>query len=203
MAMLGPLSLSATVVWLSVTLGTIFIVGYLSARIVKGDAGEFIIEIPPMRVPRLSNIAIKVLARTEWYLKEAVPLFILGTLILYVLHVTHLLTVIQKALAPLVVGGLGLPAQAANAFVIGFLRRDYGAAGLFSLQMDGALTPNQTVIALTVISLFIPCVANLLVMMRERGTRSALVIAAFIVTYAFGIGIAMNYAFKLFSVTLT
>jgi ferrous iron transport protein B len=203
MAMLGPLSLSATAVWLSVTLATIFIVGYLSSKIVKGDAGEFIIEIPPMRVPRLSNIAIKVLARTEWYLKEAVPLFILGTLILYVLHVTHLLTVIQKALAPLVVGGLGLPAQAANAFVIGFLRRDYGAAGLFSLQMDGLLTPNQTVIALTVISLFIPCVANLLVMMRERGTRSALAIAAFIVTYAFGIGIAMNYAFKVFSVTLT
>jgi ferrous iron transport protein B len=203
MAMLGPLSLSASVVWLSVTLATIFIVGYLSAKIVKGDAGEFIIEIPPMRMPRLSNIAIKVLARTEWYLKEAVPLFILGTLILYVLHVTHLLTVIQKVLAPLVVGGLGLPAEAANAFVIGFLRRDYGAAGLFSLQMDGALNPNQTVIALTVISLFIPCVANLLVMMRERGTRSALLISAFIITYAFGIGIAMNYAFRFFAVTLT
>lgn len=203
MAMLGPLSLAAGMIWLSVTVATIFLVGYLSSKVIRGDSGEFIIEIPPMRVPRLSNIAIKVLARTEWYLKEAVPLFILGTVILYVLHVTHLLSIIQRALAPLVVDGLGLPAQAANAFVIGFLRRDYGAAGLFAMQTAGGLTANQTVIALTVISLFIPCVANLLVMMRERGTRTALAVALFITVYAFGIGIVMNAAFRFFSVTLT
>ena len=202
MAMLGPLSLAATLVWLGATLATIFLVGYLASKVVRGDSGDFIIEIPPMRMPRFSNIAIKVLARTEWYLKEAVPLFILGTLILYGLHVTHLLEIIQRAMSPLVVNALGLPAQAANAFVIGFLRRDYGAAGLFTMQSNGALDPNQTVIALTVISLFIPCVANLLVMMRERGTRVAIAMAVFITVYAFGMGALMNAAFRFFSVTL-
>jgi ferrous iron transport protein B len=203
MAMLGRLSLTAGAIWLSVTLATIFLVGYLAAKVVRGDSSDFIIEIPPMRVPRLSNIAIKVLARTEWYLKEAVPLFILGTLLLYVLDATHLLSIIQRALAPIVVGGLGLPAESANAFVIGFLRRDYGAAGLYTMQRGGALNANQTVIALTVISLFIPCVANLLVMIRERGMRTALAISAFIIAYAFGIGVVMNAAFRFFSVTLT
>ncbi len=202
MAMLGRLSLAATAIWLGVTVMTIFLVGYLASKVVSGDRGDFIIEIPPMRVPRLSNIAIKVLARTEWYLKEAVPLFIAGTLLLYVLDATHLLTIIQRGLAPLVVSGLGLPAEAANAFVIGFLRRDYGAAGLYAMQRGGALTANQTVIALTVITLFIPCVANFLVMMRERGTRAALLIAAFIVTYAFGIGIVLNASFRFFAVVL-
>jgi ferrous iron transport protein B len=202
MAMLGRLSLAATAIWLGVTVMTIFLVGYLASKVVSGDRGDFIIEIPPMRVPRLSNIAIKVLARTEWYLKEAVPLFIAGTLLLYVLDATHLLTIIQRGLAPLVVSGLGLPAEAADAFVIGFLRRDYGAAGLYAMQRGGALDPNQTVIALTVITLFIPCVANFLVMMRERGTRAALVIAAFIVTYAFGIGIVLNASLRFFAVVL-
>ncbi|MGZ5494885.1 MAG: nucleoside recognition domain-containing protein, partial [Thermoanaerobaculia bacterium] len=202
MAMLGPLSIAATLIWLTATVATIFLVGYLASKVVRGDSSDFIIEIPPMRVPRFSNIAIKVLARTEWYLKEAVPLFILGTVILYALHITHLLEIIQRAMAPLIVNGLGLPAQAASAFVIGFLRRDYGAAGLFAMQTSGALNANQTVIALTVISLFIPCVANLLVMMRERGTRVAIAMAVFITAYAFGMGILMNAAFKLFSVTL-
>ena len=64
--------------------GTIFLVGCLASKVVPGKAGDFILEIPPMRMPKLSNIAIKVLARTEWYLKEAVPLFIVGTLLLYV-----------------------------------------------------------------------------------------------------------------------
>jgi ferrous iron transport protein B len=114
-----------------------------------------------------------------------------------------MLKVIERVLAPLVVGGLGLPAEAAPAFVIGFLRRDYGAAGLFAMQRAGALNANQTVVALTVISLFIPCVANLLVMIRERGMRVALAISAFIVVYAFGTGAALNAALRFFSVTLT
>jgi ferrous iron transport protein B len=183
-------------------IATIFLVGYLSSKVVPGTTGDFIVEIPPMRLPRPSNILIKVLARTEWYLKEAVPLFIIGTLLLYLLDVTHLLTYLQRALAPIVVGALGLPAEAANAFVIGFLRRDYGAAGLFTMQRGGLLDPNQTVIALTVITLFIPCIANFLVMVRERGKRAALAIAAFILVYAFGIGAALHAAFRIFGVRL-
>jgi ferrous iron transport protein B len=196
MAMLGRLGGTATMIWLGVTLLTIFLVGFLASKILPGENGDFIVELPPMRMPRLSNILIKVLARTEWYLKEAVPLFILGTLVLYFLDVTHLLAVLQRALAPLVVGGLGLPAEAANAFVIGFLRRDYGAAGLFAMQRGGALDPKQTIVALTVITLFVPCVANFLVMVRERGKRAALAIAAFITVYAFGIGTMLNMVLR-------
>jgi Fe2+ transport system protein B len=34
-----------------------------------------VLELPPMRLPKLSNIGVKTLARIEWYLREAVPLF--------------------------------------------------------------------------------------------------------------------------------
>ena len=97
---------------------------------------------------------------------------------------------------------LGLPAEATNAFVIGFLRRDYGAAGLFAMQRAGHLTPNQVVIALTVITLFIPCIANLLVMLKERGARAGWTMAGFIIVYSFGIGAAMNAAFRILGVRL-
>lgn len=202
MAMLGRLGFSATIIWLGVTVLTIFLVGFLASKVVPGNTGDFIVELPPMRVPRLSNILIKVLARTEWYLKEAVPLFILGTLVLYVLDATHLLAVLQRGLSPMMVGLLGLPAESANAFVIGFLRRDYGAAGLYAMQRGGALDGNQTVIALTVITLFIPCIANFLVMVRERGKGVALAIAAFIIVYAFGTGALLHAAFQFFQVSL-
>jgi ferrous iron transport protein B len=153
-------------------------------------------------MPKLSNILIKVLARTEWYLKEAVPLFVLGTLLLYVLDAVNMLTKLQRLLAPVVVGALGLPAESANAFLIGFLRRDYGAAGLFAMQKAGHLTHNQTVVALTVITLFIPCIANFIVMLKERGRATGLRIAGFILAYSFGIGWLMNVIFKTFKVTL-
>jgi ferrous iron transport protein B len=202
MAMLGPISLAGVLVWGGVIVGTIFIVGYLASKVLPGTSGDFIVELPPLRVPRASNIAIKVLARTEWYLKEAVPLFIAGTLLLYILDAAHLLGFLQRVLSPIIVDGLGLPASAANAFVVGFLRRDYGAAGLFAMQRAGGLNANQTVIALTVITLFIPCVANFLVMIRERGGRAAAAIAIFIITYAFGIGAVMNAVIKYFGVQL-
>ena len=60
------------------------------------------------------------------------------------------------------------------------------------MQRGGALDPKQTIVALTVITLFVPCVANFLVMVRERGKRAALAIAAFITVYAFGIGALLN-----------
>ena len=201
MAMLGPLAPTATAVWLTIMLGTIFLVGWLAAKIVPGNAGDFILEIPPVRMPKLSNIAIKVMARTEWYLKEAVPLFVIGTLLLFTLDALNVLTKLQRWLSPLVVTGLGLPAEATNAFLIGFLRRDYGAAGLYAMQRDGGLNGVQTVVALTTITLFIPCIANFLVMLKERGTKTGLAIAGFILVYSFGIGIALNVLFKSLGVT--
>ncbi len=202
LAMLAPLGFAAAAIWLGITLMTIVLAGWAASRVLPGDSGDFMLEIPPMRVPRLSNIAIKVAARTEWYLKEAVPLFIVGTLLLYVLDATGGLQFLQKVLGPIIVNGLGLPIEATNAFVIGFLRRDYGAAGLFALQRAGKLNPNQAVIALTVITLFIPCIANLLVMLKEQGARMGWAIAAFIIIYSFGIGAAMNGIFRILGVSL-
>jgi ferrous iron transport protein B len=202
LAMLAPLGFAGTMVWVGVSVGTIFLVGYLASKLVPGNAGDFILEIPPVRMPKLSNILIKVLARTEWYLKEAVPLFVIGTLLLYVLDAMNLLIKLQKVMAPLLVSLLGLPAQASNAFLIGFLRRDYGAAGLFAMQKAHQLTPNQTVIALTVITLFIPCVANFIVMLKERGNKTGLAIAGFVLFYSFAIGGVMNAFFKAFGVQL-
>jgi len=70
------------------------------------------------------------------------------------------------------------------------------------MQRAGHLTPNQVVIALTVITLFIPCIANLLVMLKERGARMGWAIAAFIVVYSFSIGALMNVTFRIFGVSL-
>ncbi len=202
MAMLGALSFKATLIWLSVVVGTIFLVGWLSAQLIKGEPSDFVLELPPIRVPKISNILIKVLARVEWYLKEAVPLFVIGTLILYALDATGLLIYFQKAISPLVVGVLDLPFEAANAFLIGFLRRDYGAAGLFVMQKNNQLDPIQTVVALTVITLFIPCIANFFMMIKERGMKSALYMTAFIIPYAFGIGWMMTWLLHYFQVNL-
>jgi ferrous iron transport protein B len=188
LGLLRPLPVAATVIWLAVVLGSLFLVGRLASTLIPGRSSDFILELPPLRVPRLGNVVVKTLARVEWYVKEAVPLFVLGTLVLFAADRLHLLGLMERAGRPVVSGLLGLPPAATEAFVIGFLRRDFGAAGLFRLSAEGALAPAQVVVAVVTITLFIPCIANFFMIVKERGLRTALAVAAFVIPFAVGVG---------------
>jgi ferrous iron transport protein B len=196
LGMLGSVSFTATLVWLGVVVAVIFIVGYLASKVLPGETSDFILEIPPIRVPQISNILLKTLVRVEWYLKEALPLFILGTLVLFVLDKTQGLKAVEMVAAPIVQGFLGLPVEATQAFIVGFLRRDYGAAGLLALQRDGMLNPLQAVVSLVTITLFVPCIANLFIIIKERGVKTALWMTAFIFPFAVFVGGVLNFALR-------
>jgi ferrous iron transport protein B len=182
--------------WIFIVAGILILVGYLASRVIPGEGSDFILEIPPLRIPLISNVIVKTLARIEWYLKEAVPLFILGTLILFALHKAEILTLLERAANPLIVHFLGLPAKVTEAFLIGFLRRDYGAAGLFILAKKGQLDSHQILVSLVTITLFIPCIAQFFMMVKERGLRKAFWISAVIIPIAFGVGGMLNFLLK-------
>ena len=202
LAMLASMAPLATFIWAGVVAGTLIGVGWAAARLLPGRGSDFLLEVPPLRVPSLGNIVIKTVARTEWYLKEAVPLFILGTLLLFVLDATGALPRIEQVARPVVVGMLGLPEKAADAFLIGFLRRDYGAAGLFVLRQQGLLDGVQALVSLVVITLFVPCIANFFMMIKERGALVATAQVAFIIPFAFVVGAGLNFALRALGVTL-
>jgi ferrous iron transport protein B len=140
----------------------------------------------------MGNLLTKTGLRVRWYLGEAVPLFLVGTAMLFVLDRIGGLAVIANAARPLVTGLLGLPPRAAEVFVMGFLRRDYGAAGLFQMARGGALTHVQAVVALTVMTLFVPCVANFLMIVKERGLKIGLAILTVVTLIAVGTGAVLN-----------
>jgi ferrous iron transport protein B len=126
--------------------------------------------------------------RIEWYLKEAVPLFILGTLILFTADKLSILPFLQDITSPVIVTVLGLRAETTDSLLMGFLRRDYGAAGLFALQEQGLLNTEQSVVSLVTITLFIPCIANLFMIIKEKGLKTALIISLFIFPFAILVG---------------
>jgi ferrous iron transport protein B len=200
LGMFASLPLLYLLIWIFIITGILISVGYLASRVIPGEGSDFILEIPPLRIPLLSNVVVKTLARIEWYLKEAVPLFILGTFILFALHKTKLLTFLEWAATPLIVHVLGLPAKVTEAFLIGFLRRDYGAAGLFMLSKEGQLNPHQILVSLVTITLFIPCIAQFFMMVKERGFKKALWISAVIIPLAFGVGGMVNFLLEFFGV---
>jgi len=187
-AMLAGLPPAAGWIWLTVVTTSFFTAGHLASRLVGGEPTPLLYEIPPLRWPKPSNILIKTLGRVEWYLREAVPLFVLGTLVLFVSDRMGLLAILQAWVSPVVVSWLGLPPRAAEALLAGFLRRDFGAAGFFAMRHEGLLTPTQVVVSLVTITLFVPCFAQYLVMVKERGWKTATVIATLVTAYAVAAG---------------
>ncbi|HEX9050263.1 MAG TPA: ferrous iron transport protein B [Anaeromyxobacter sp.] len=182
----------------------IFLVGWLAAKVLPGRGSDFMLELPPLRVPQAGNIAVKTLARIEWYLREALPLFVLGTLILWGLDRFGGLAVLERGAAPVVVGLLHLPKEAASAFILGFLRRDYAAAGLFRhfepFMRAGTMTWDmevQVTVALVTITLFVPCIANFFMILKERGWRTGVAIMGFILPFSFGVGALLNVLMRL------
>jgi len=193
LGMLSDVGPVATITWVGLMVGVILAVGFLASRVIPGESSDFILEIPPIRWPQVGNLAIKTMARIEWYLREAVPLFFVGTFILFAFDRLGWLLKIQGAAEPLIVHLLDLPPKATEAFLIGFLRRDYGAAGLYSMAKGGMLTHLQVVVSLVTMTLFMPCLANLLVIVKEHGAKVAIGMSLFIFPFAVLVGAAVNF----------
>ncbi|UCD58528.1 MAG: ferrous iron transport protein B [Candidatus Hydrogenedentota bacterium] len=196
LGILGQVSLNAFVVFGLVILSQLLVVGFLAGKLVPGQASDFIIEIPPFRLPKISNVVLKTVSRVEWFLKEAVPLFLLGTFVLFVADRLGVLAAVVRAMEPVVVRFLMLPSQATVAFVMGFLRRDYGAAGLYHLYEQGLLEPVQVVVSLVVMTLFVPCIANFFVIIKEHGLKKALGMIALIFPLAVLVGGVVNFLLR-------
>lgn len=148
------------------------IIGKALHAILPGESTNLLIDLPPIRLPRLENVLKKMTVKSYAFLKEAAPLFMLGAFIITILQVTGLLEKTQNLLAPLTGGLLLLPKETANIFIMGLIRRDFGAAGL----NDMVLTPEQTLVALVTITLFVPCIASMIVMFKERGIKEGIAI---------------------------
>ncbi len=190
LGLLGGISFTATLIWLAAIVAVLILAGWLAAKLIPGRRIPLVTEMPPMRLPLAGNVAKKTVGRLKWYLIEVIPLFLLGAFLMFLLDRVGVLPAIIRAGEPLVTGWLGLPKEAAAAFVMGFLRRDFGATGLFALSAE--LTPIQAVVGMVTITLFVPCIASLLMIIKEQGIRIATAMLALIVPFAFLVGGLLN-----------
>jgi ferrous iron transport protein B len=219
MGMLGAVQPCGLLIYAGILVAIFFVVGLLAARLLPGQKAHFYLEIPPLRLPRLGNVLMKTYTRLEWYLLEVIPMFIAASVLLWigslvwnghaVVFSPHhgLFGLLERALDPL--GALiGLPTAADVArdpaleftggtiLLAGFFRRDFGAAGLWHLFKHGLITPTQILVAAVALTLFLPCIAQFLMMKKEHGWRTAVTMAFFVTVVAFGTGFLLRVALE-------
>ncbi len=155
---------------------TIFAVYVLAGtflnKVLPGESSDLLIDLPPIRLPDIKNVFNKTYQQTVAFVKEAGPIFVLGAFLITVMQKSGLLALITKAAEPVTVNWLGLPADTATAFVMGIIRRDFGAAGLTAIS----LTPAEVTISLITLTLFVPCIAAMMIMVKERNLKEAVYI---------------------------
>ena len=186
-------------IWLAVILFNFIIIGFLAKKLVPGSQPSFFMELPPLRWPKLSHIAKKTWTRLVMYIKELIPIFILISVIIWALDLVGIFQFIIAAVSPLV-NAIGLPDQTSASFVLGFFRRDFGAAGLMTIQQQ--LTAVQLLVASITLTLFLPCVAQFIIMVKERGAKLAFINMILSITIAFTTGFIVNLILTSLNVVL-
>jgi ferrous iron transport protein B len=167
--------------------------GSVLARVLpRGPRGEFLMELPPLRPPHWPNIFNKTWHRLKEFCIEACPMFVASAALLLVLHYSGLLARIRALLAPVVVQGLGLPEACADMLLMTLARREVGAVMMKEMVDSGLLNLQQIFVGLLVMTLFVPCMSNTMILGRTLGWVKALLIVVLVTVIALGTGLLAN-----------
>ncbi|MFC1734937.1 ferrous iron transport protein B [Candidatus Hydrogenedentota bacterium] len=192
MGLLGRYALWAFLITYAALVLVEILAGIVLNRIIPEEgATHFIQELPPMRLPNPKAVLIKTYYRLYWFLKEAVPIFLMAALALFLIDKIGVLDVVKAAARPIVVNWLGLPLDVVDALILCLARHEAAAAMLIKMTDAGKLDITQCMVAVFITTMFVPCFANIVAMCKRVGVKTGLLmtfainISAFILAGTF------------------
>ena len=196
---LADLPWTASAVIFGLIISQSLLVGHLASRLLPGELPDLILEIPRMRMPRPRVVLAKTWRRTWLFMKEAVPIFLLASFVVFVFDRIGGLDVVARLSRPLVNGLLGLPDGAVQVFIKTAIRREAGAAELDLIS--GQFEPLQLVVSLVVMTFLLPCINSIIIVIKERGVGVGTAIMTVVVAWALVMGVAVNVGCRVLGVT--
>lgn len=198
---LSKMPVSATITVFGIIFGQIFLAGYLINKILPGSRTPLFMEIPPFRIPKPFQIIQMSALKTYFFMKEAIPVFIFASIFVFLFDRMGGLALLEKAVAPVIKGFMGLPEKSVQVFIKTIIRRESGAT---EIQHLSAIYDNvQMVVNLLVMTFLLPCINATIVLFKERGTKTAAVILMSVVVYAIMMGGVVSHVCRYFGVTFT
>jgi ferrous iron transport protein B len=131
----------------------------------------------------------KLFFRIKGFLMEAVPIVLLGILVINLLLYFGLFNFVTNIFAPVIKGLFGLPKEAVVALAIGFLRKDVAVGMLMPLS----LSAKQLFIAATLLAMSFPCIATFVVLFKELGGKYLIGATLIMVLVSLIVGTALNF----------
>jgi ferrous iron transport protein B len=193
LVIMAQVSFAAFLVVFGVVFALTLASGFILNKLMPAETTHFIMEIPPIRIPSVRNVITKTSYRSMMFLREALPFFILSALGFFIAEKIGLLAAVEKLAEPFVRGLLGLPPQFIESLLLGFVRGEAGLAMLKRMLDASVIDHLQLVVAMIVTILFIPCITNFMLVIKEQGPKKAFAIIVSVTTCALLTGGVMNY----------
>ena len=182
-----------------------FFSGYVMNRSLKYEPSNLAMELPELQLPSVRNILKKTWMRISDFFKLAVPLLIVGSIIIELLVHYDLLDTIVEPMSWLTVTLLGLPAVTIIAFIAGILRKEmaYGmlvilAASVGIEDITLFMTAQQFIVFGLVMAIYIPCLATITAMYRELGAKDTALVSLASMAVAVTVGSVFNLVLSAF-----
>ena len=199
----------AGAVWVLAIFAILIALGFFSGcilnRFLKYEPSNLAMELPELQTQSVRNILKKTWLRISDFFKLAVPLLIVGSIIIELLVHYDLLDSIVEPMSWLTVTLLGLPAVTIIAFIAGILRKEmsYGmlvilAASVGIEDITLFMTAQQFIVFGIVMSIYIPCLATMTAMYRELGAKDTVLVSLASMTVAVVIGSIFNLVLSAF-----
>ncbi len=169
------------------------ILGKILHALLPGYSPELVVEIPPYRVPSLKGLGFKLWFRVKGFIFEAIPLVLLGVLLVNGLYLFGVMDVFSQFLDPFFRTVLGLPSTAVGPILLGLLRKDVAVGMLLPLGLEAS----QLVIAVVVLAMTFPCIATFIVLWKELGLRKMFASVGVMILTALAAGASLNALFLL------
>ena len=199
----------AGIIWVPVIFLLLITLGFVSGVILnkrmRYEPSNLAMELPELQMPRARNVLLKMWLRTSDFFKLAVPLLIIGSIIIELLVHYELLDALVDPMSWLTVGLLGLPAVTIIAFIAGILRKEMsygmlvilaGAEGISDITLF--MTPQQFIVFGVVMSIYLPCLATMTAMYKELGAKHTALISLATIAVAVTIGAVFNAVLPIF-----
>jgi len=198
---LGKMPISASITVFGVIFLQILIAGFLANKILPGGRSPLFMEIPAIRIPKISLVLRMSASKTYFFMKEAIPVFILASILVFLFERVGGLAALERLSEPIISGFMGLPEKSVQVFIKTIVRRESGATEIEHLS---SIYDNvQLVVNLLVMTFLSPCINATIVLFKERGTKAGIVIMATVMIYAVLIGSAVNHTCRLLGITFT
>jgi ferrous iron transport protein B len=161
--------------------------GRVLTRLLPEDTPGLILEMPSYQMPTLKTVTSKAWFRVREFVIEAWPMLIVGSAILAILIFFGWDQIINTLVRPLT-WILGLPAEVGVPLIFGVLRKELSlimlSQALGTVKFDTVLTPLQMFVYTVFVVFYVPCIATLMVLKRELGTKGMLQVTVLTVVIA-------------------